>query len=189
MTYKMKPATTKAIGDWVELGIDQVKAQTKMADLLYADGMESKATFSPYKGEQKGVKDHAAKYEAIKAAILSGFTKEEAMLVNSDSKALAKEQRAVRTALTTVVSAKLGDIREQLALREYRAANGGNSPKRKQSGAKTLGVFLNEGIADMLKRIKTVSDDTTKLSKVDFDIDAASTKIRELKRIVGTKIS
>ena len=191
MTYKMKPEVTKAIGDWVELGIDQVKAQTKMADLLYADGMESKATLSPYtnKGEQEGVKNHTPKYEAIKAAILSGFTKKEAMLVNSDNNALSKEDRAVRRELTSIVSAKFGDIREQLALREYRAAHDGKSPARKSSGPKALDKFILECADEMLKRIKTASDDTTKLSKVKFDIDAGATKIRELKRIAGTKIS
>ena len=145
------------------------KAKTLALDSLIADGFDKPSDFvSP---KSKGSTVTPEEFEALKAAIVAGFTADVRKLLAKPVKSLSAQQRSDRRYSKQQINARISDFKRQITKRL--AGDEGKAPSRN----KTADQKIRERLTEVLKVCQ-------KAASLDFNVNDMVKAIKQALAII-----
>ena len=132
-----------AIAKAVEAGIRADRATTRAVDLLIAEGFDKPTDYQSPKGKESTVT--VEEWDALKGAVVMGFTQTVQDLLVKPTKALSESEKANKRYWSQQINSRIGDFRKQVAKR-IGAEAGGAGPQSRSTDQR-----VRDSLNDILK--------------------------------------
>ena len=139
----LNEAVQTAIAKAVEAGIRADRATTRAVDLLIAEGFDKPTDYQSPKGKESTVTPE--EWDALKSAVVLGFTQTVQDLLVKPTKALSEAEKANKRYWSQQINSRIGDFRKQVAKRIC-AESGGAGPQPRSTDQR-----VRDGLNDILK--------------------------------------
>lgn len=160
--------TIKKVAKAIETTVRADVARGAALDLLIADGFDKVSDYvSP---KSTGSTCEPDEWEALKGAVIMGFTKTVQALLDTPTKALDDVKKSDKRYWQQQVNARIADFKRQLAKREA-------AEERGASRTRTLAEWFTDFANDGEKKLRNAEECT-------FDILPVLQLVQEIKRLV-----
>jgi hypothetical protein len=153
--------TSTAVSKAVELGIKADRAGLVALDALVADGFDKVTDFMSPKSDGSTVKTE--EWDALKSAVVGGFTKTVQALLAKPTKGLTDQQKSDKRYWQQQINARIGDFKKQLAKRLDTESDGAGTRNR------TVDQRIRDDLNDIIKVCQNAEEanfDITEMTKV-----------------------